>query len=75
MNPQIIKEIQNAIHGDAYTAIHAVVIFGDGDRIKKFSDIWRIVTATTTRLYALDELCVFFENEMMKRQAEEADND
>lgn len=75
MNPQVIKEIRDAIYGDAYTAIHAVVIFEDGDRIKKFSDIWRIVTATATRLYELDELCVFFENEMAKRQAEDADND
>ena len=73
MNPQVIKEIRDAIYGDAYTAIHAVVIFEDRDRVDKFFRIWDIVSQATTRIAELKDLQMFLENEEAKQK--EAHND
>lgn len=70
MTPLDKQRILDAVWGDAYTDIHAVVIFQNDGRILKFKRIYEIVLSTQRDTEVLKALWDWQENEQARINAQ-----
>lgn len=74
MTPEVKKRILESIEGDAYTKVHAEVIFQNDGRVNKMERIERIVMQMRLDIELFEAICDWQENEQARiKQAQDGD--
>lgn len=75
MTPEIRKRILESIEGDAYTKVHAEVIFQNDGRVNKMERIERIVMQMRLDIELFEAICDWQENEQVRINAQGDNHD
>lgn len=75
MTPEIRKRILESIEGDAYTKVHAEVIFQNDGRVNKMERIERIVMQMRLDIELFEAICDWQESEQARINAQGDNHD
>lgn len=75
MTLEVKKRILESIEGDAYTKVHAEVIFQNDGRVNKMERIERIVMQMRLDIELFEAICDWQENEQMRINAQGDNHD